>query len=76
MQSCELVEGAGWKEHFAAVVRIFAVWSRQHGNRVAAEVFVEAARSTASTHSLVCSHRVVFAVEVGIELGVMLVEVA
>ena len=75
MQPCKLVEGAGWKEHFAAVVRIFTVRPRQHGDGVAAEIFVEASSRTATTHGLVCSHGVVFAVEVGVELR-MLVEVA
>lgn len=53
------------------MVRIFTVWSGQHSNRVAAEIFVEASRS-APPHGLVRSHRVVFAVEVGVELGLLM----
>lgn len=50
------------------MVRIFAVWPRQHGNRVAAEILVESSRPTPA-QSLVRSHGIVFAVEVGVELG-------
>lgn len=57
------------------MVGVFTLWPRQHDNRVAAEVFVEASSGTATTHGLVGSHRVVFAVEVGVELC-LLVEVA
>lgn len=75
VQACKLVERTRWQEHFAAMVGILAVWARQHSDGVAAEVFIEAPCRSATTHGLVCSHGVVFAVEVGVELG-MLVHVA
>lgn len=64
----ELVQCAGRKEHFAAVVRLFALWARKHGYRVAAKVFVEAPGRAAPPQLLVHGHRIVLVVEVGVEL--------
>lgn len=50
------------------MVGIFTVWAGQHGDGIATEILVEAASGTATAHGLVCGHRVVFAVEVGVEL--------
>jgi hypothetical protein len=68
VQPCELIEGAGREEHFAAMVGILTVRARQHGDGVTTEVFIESPCRPAATHGLIGGHRVVFAVEVGVEL--------
>lgn len=68
VHSGELVEGAGRKEHLAAVVCLFTFWARQHGDGVAAKVLVEAPRHAAASELLVHGHGIVLFVEVGVEL--------
>ena len=70
VQPRELVQSTGWQEHFAAVVCVFTLRSGQHGNGIAAKVFVKAAgRASATQHGvLIHGHRIVFVVEVLVEL--------
>lgn len=68
VQAGELVERAGRKEHFTAMVCLFSLRARQHDDGVAAEVFIEASWSATAAEGLVHGHGVVFVVEAGIEL--------
>lgn len=68
VESSELVERTWWKEHFATMVCLFALWARQHGDGIAAEVLIEASWSSTAAKGLVHGHGVVFVVEAGIEL--------
>lgn len=45
----ELVEGRCGQEEFTAVVCLFALGSRHHGDRIASVVLIEAARPRART---------------------------
>ena len=51
VESSQLVERAGRHDHFAAMVYVLAFGPREHSNRVAAVVFVEAAGRSCSTSS-------------------------
>ena len=48
MKLRELVEGRSRQEELATVIGLLALRSRHHGDRIAAVVFVEAARSGTS----------------------------
>lgn len=51
------------------MVCLFALWTRQHDDGVAAEVLVESPRSAAAPNRLIHGHRIVFIVEARVELG-------
>lgn len=54
------------------MVCLFALWAGHHDDGVAAEVFIEFAGRSASEHGLlVHGHRVVFVVETGVELVIV-----
>jgi hypothetical protein len=68
MEPRELVESTWRKEHFAAVVCLFALRARQHNDGIAAEILVEFAWSAAAPDSLVHGHGIVLVVEARVEL--------
>lgn len=80
VQPCQLVEGAGWHHDLSAMVDILSLGTRQHGNGVAAIVFVEAARlhAACSAHHAwgeYAGHGVVVLIEAWVELMVKVSDV-
>ena len=51
VQSGQLIESTRRQEDFAAVIHIFSFRTRQHDNRIASIILVEAARSSSSSSS-------------------------
>lgn len=67
----ELVQCAGWHNDLATVVHVFSLGTGEHGNGIAAVVFIEATSGTTRAHHAAADypiHRVVEVIRSELEL--------